>query len=124
MISKSVAIPALLFLIALCVPGLASHPATKAIVVMSPDAKVRAELSVTDGALSYRVSADGKQILGASKLGIQTDDVELGQDVTLGAARVRKINEQYRLFGAHGTATDRANEAVIPAQSHGESYFA
>jgi len=123
LISKITAMPALLFSIALCVPGLASQPAMKPIVVVSPDAKVRAELSVTDGILSYRVTADGKQVLGASKLGIRADDVELGQGVTLGAARVRKVDEQYRFFGAHGRATNRANEAVIPAQSHGESYF-
>lgn len=123
MISKITAISALLFSIALCVPGQASQPAKKSIVVVSPDAKVRVELSVTDGILSYRVTADGKQVLGASRLGIRTDDVELGQDVTLGTARVRKIDEQYRFFGAHGKATNRANEAMIPAQSHGESYF-
>ena len=123
LISKTAAISALLFSIALCVPGLASQPAKKSIVVVSPDAKVRAELSVTDGVLSYRITADGKQVLGASKLGIRTEDVELGQEVTLGAVRVRKINQQYRFFGAHGVATDRANEAVIQAQSHGESYF-
>lgn len=124
MISKSAATTALVFSIATCGPGLASqHPAKKAILVVSPDTKVRAELSVTDGVLSYRVTADGKQVLGPSKLGIQTDDVELGQDVTLGAPRVRKINEQYRFLGAHATAINRANEAVIPAQSHGETYF-
>ncbi len=123
MISKFSATTTLLFSIAMCVPGLAGqHPAKKAVAVASPDAKVKAEISVTDGVLSYRVTADGKQVLGASKLGIQTDDVELGQDVTLGAARLRKINEQYRFFGAHAMATNRANEAAIPAQSHGESY--
>jgi len=119
LISKIAAISTFLFSIALCVPGLASRPAKKAIVVVSPDAQVRAELSVINGVLSYRVTAKGKQVLGVSRLGIQTDDVELGQDVTLGAARVRKINEQYRFFGAHRTATDRANEAVIPARSYG-----
>jgi alpha-glucosidase len=123
LVLKNAAIPTLLFSIALCVPGLANQPAKKAIVVVSPDAKVRAELSATDGVLSYRITADGKQVLGASKLGIRTDDVELGQEATLGAVRVRKINQQYRFFGAHGTATDRANEAVIQAQSHGESYL-
>lgn len=123
LISKIAAIPTLLFSIALCVPGLASQPEKKTVVVVSPDAKVRAELSVTDGVLSYRVTADGKQVLGASRLGIQTDNVELGQDVTLGVARVHTINRQHRMFGAHRTATDRANEAVIPAQSHGQSYF-
>ena len=124
LISKSAATIALLFSIAMCVSGRASqHPVKRAITVVSPDAKVRAELGVTDGALSYRVTADGKQVLGASKLGIRTNDVELGQDVTLGTARVGKINERYRFFGAHGTAINRANEAVIPAQSHGEYYF-
>lgn len=122
LISKFAKISALSFWIVLCIPVQASQPAKKTIAVVSPDAKVRAELSVTDGVLSYRVTADGKQVLEASKLGIRTNDVELGQDVTLGAARVRKINEQYRFFGAHGMATNRANEAVIPAQSHGESY--
>ena len=123
MISKFTAVPALLFSIALFAPGLASQPVKKTIVVVSPDAKVRAELSVTAGVLSYRVTADGKRVLGASKIGIQTNDVELGQDATLGAPRVRKIDEQYRFFGAHAVATNRANEAVIPARSHGESYF-
>ncbi len=123
-ISKFTATTPLLFAIGMCAPALATqHPVNNAIVVVSPDAKVRAELSVADGVLSYRVTADGKPVLGASKLGIQTDDVELGQDVTLGAVRTRKINEQYRFFGAHATAISRANEAVIPAQSHGESYF-
>ena len=108
----------------MCVPGLAGQlPLKKAIAVVSPDGKVRAELTVTDGVLSYRVTADGKQVLGASKIGIEADDVELGQGVTLGAARVRRIDEHYRFLGAHATATNRANEAVIPAQSHGESYF-
>ena len=115
---------AFLISIAVSVPAMASqHPATKAIAVVSPDKKVRAELSVTNGVLTYRVTADGKQVLAPSKVGIQSDDVELGQDVTLGSPRVRKIDEQYRFFGAHTTAINRANEAAIPAHSHGESYF-
>src|SRR5450631_4710358 len=90
----------LFFSFAICIPGLASpQPASKAVVVISPDGKLTAELSVTDGVLSYRVTAYGKQILAPSKLGIQSDDVELGQGVTLGAARMHKINEQYRFFG-------------------------
>ncbi len=116
-------IAALLFSITLCVPGLAGQPVKDAFVVLSPDATVRAEVSVTDGALTYRVIADGKQVLGRSKLGLKTDDTELGQDVTLGVGRIHKIDQQYRFFGAHRLATDRANEAVIPARSHGESYF-
>ena len=120
---KFAARTALLLSIVMTVPGMASqHPARKSIVIVSPDKRVRAELSLTNGILSYRVTSDGKQVLAPSKVGIQADDVELGQGVTLGSPSVRKINEQYRYFGAHTTAINSANEAVIPAQSHGESY--
>ena len=54
-------------------------------------------------------------------MGIEADDVELGRDVTLGSAKLRKVDEYYRFFGAHAEASDRASEATIPAQSHGQS---
>lgn len=97
--------------------------AVKAITISSPDGKVKAELSATNGALEYRVTVDGKQLLAPSRLGIQADDVELGTDVTLGAAKSRRIDEHYRFFGARAEAINQANEATISAKSHGESYF-
>ena len=95
------------------------HPVT----ISSPDGRVRAELSAADGILSYRVLVDGKQVLAPSMIGIEADDVELGQGVTLGLAKTRKVDEHYRFFGAHAEAVDRANEATIPAQSHGQPYW-
>ncbi len=95
------------------------HPVT----ISSPDGRVRAELSAADGILSYRVLVDGKQVLAPSMIGIEADDVELGQGVTLGVAKTRKVDEHYRFFGAHTEAVDRANEATIPAQSHGQPYW-
>ncbi len=71
------------------------------VTVSSPDGKVRAELSATDGHLHYRVVVDGKQVLAPSLIGIQADDMELGQDVTLGAPKSRKVDEHYPFFGAH-----------------------
>ena len=123
-ISKLAVAPVALFFVAFCTSGLASslHPG-KPIIVASPNGKLKTELSATNGDLSYRVTVDGKQVLAPSKFGIQTDDVELGQDVTLGAPRVHKVNEKYRFFGAHALAVNRANEAVVPATSHGESYM-
>src|SRR5450631_135780 len=97
--------------------------ATKPITVSSPDGKVTAELSTANGFLEYRVTVDGKHVLAPSKLGIQADDVEFGKEVTLGAAKPRKIDEHYRFFGAHAEAVNRANEATIPATSSGQSYF-
>jgi len=96
----------------------ATHP----VVVSSPDGRTRAELSDVDGILRYRVVVDGKQVLAPSKLGIQADDVELGQEVTLGTATSRKVDEHYRFFGAHAEAVNRANETTVAAQSHGQSY--
>lgn len=93
------------------------------VIVSSPDGKVRAELSAADGSLRYRVVADGKQVLAPSAMGIETDDVELGQEVTLGAVQTRKVDEHYRFFGAHAEAVNRANEATVSAQSHGQSYW-
>jgi alpha-glucosidase len=93
------------------------------VVVSSPDGRTRAELNAADGLLRYRIVVDSKQVLAPSMLGIQADDLELGQDVTLGSANTREVNEHYRFFGAHAEAVDRANEATVPAQSHGQSYF-
>jgi len=94
-----------------------------ALAVASPDGKVRAELTSTSGNLVYRITVDGKPILAASTLGIRADDVELGQEVSLGKPSLRSINRQYPFLGGHSVATDRANEATVPVSSHGQSYF-
>ena len=110
--------------VAASVVPLASQTGTaRGVIVSSPDGKVRAELTATDDLLRYRVVVDGTQVLAPSQIGVQTDDVELGHDVTLGLADFRKVDEHYRFFGAHAEAVDRANEATIPAQSHGQSYW-
>ena len=60
-----------------------AHP----VIVSSPDGRTHTELSTADGILHYRVIVDGNQMLASSRLGIESDDVELGQDVTLGSAK-------------------------------------
>ncbi len=93
------------------------------VIVSSPDGRTRAELSAAEGRLRYRVLVDAKQVLAPSTIGIEADNVELGQDVSLGAPQSRKVDEHYRFFGAHVEAVDRANEATVPAKSHGQSYW-
>jgi hypothetical protein len=97
----------------------AAHPVT----VSSPDGRTRAELSAADGILCYRIVVDGDQVLAPSMIGIEADDVELGRDVTLDSAKLRKVDAQYRFFGAHEEAVNRANEATVLAQSHGQFYM-
>ena len=91
------AVTVLLFSIAGSLPAFAAQtPSAKPVIVSSPDGKVRAELSASDGTLKYRVLVDGKQVLAPSRLGIEADDVELGMDVTLGSGKVHKIDEHYK----------------------------
>ena len=97
--------------------------AARPTVISSPDGKVKAEISSPGGAIKYRVIVDGKQVLAPSDLGVQADDVVFGSNATLGAAKLRKVDEHYRFFGAHAEAVNRANEATIPVKSGGESYF-
>ena len=114
----------LLAAIAASPPAIAGQThATRPIVVSSPDGKLWTELSAADGVLKYRVTVDGKQVLASSRLGIEADDVEFGKDVTLGAAKSRKVDEHYRFFGVHAEAVNRANETTVSATSHGQSYF-
>lgn len=115
---------ALLAMLAAPVAPLASQTRTaRSVIVSSPDGRTRAELNTANGVLRYRIVVDGKQVLAPSMIGIQADDVELGQDVTLGSAKSRKVDEHYRFFGAHAEAVNRANEATISAQAHGQSYL-
>ena len=112
------------FLMLVSIMGWAAPPsAGDAITVASPDGKVRAELNSNSGTLTYSITADGKQVIAPSRLGIRSDNVELGQEVSLGKPARRSVNEQYRFFGAHSVALNRANEATVPASSHGEPYF-
>jgi alpha-glucosidase len=97
-----------------------AHPAHP-VIVSSPDGRMRAELSVSNGMLRYRIVVDGKQVLAPSRVGIESDDVELDQDVSLGSANPRKVDEHYHFFGAHAEAVNRANEVTVPALSHGQS---
>ena len=93
-------------------------------VVSSPDGRTRAELSTAGGGtLRYRILVDGQQVLAPSGIGIQSDNVELGQEVTLGVAKFHKVDERYRFFGAHAEAFNRASEATVPARSHGQPYL-
>lgn len=105
------------------VPIVGQSSTAHAVTISSPDGRTRAEVNTTDGLLRYRIVVDGRQVLAPSMIGIEADDVELGRDVTLGSAKLHKVDEHYRFFGAHAEAVDRANEATIPAQSHGQSYF-
>src|SRR4030095_6424990 len=112
------------FIFATAVLGLSSPtPAPNSVIVTSPDGKVKVEISAADGTVRYRVMVDGKQVLAPSRIGILSNGVELGEDAALGKPCFRKVNEQYKFFGALSVAVNRAGEATVPVSSHGESYL-
>lgn len=41
----------------------------------------------------------------------------LGQDAVLGKPQFSKVDEQYKFFGAHSVAVNRAQEATAPVTS-------
>ncbi len=120
--SRTMLVP-LFLAVAVVIPLAGQSRTAHTVSVSSPDGKVRVEVNTTDGILRYQIAVDGKQVLAPSIMGIEADDVELGRDVTLGSAKLRKVDERYHFFGAHAEAVDRASEATIPAQAHGQSYF-
>jgi alpha-glucosidase len=100
------------------------HSSTEkqSVLVASPDRSVELSLLNDAGNLTYSVTVDGHAVLAPSSLGILSDGVELGEDVTLGRAKQHIVTEHYPFSGAHAVAVNHATEAIVPAQSHGESF--
>jgi alpha-glucosidase len=80
----------------------------------SPDGKVM--LSVESGdRLKYTVTFHGKQVVGASSLGITVDGRDLGQNVVLaGKPETKEIYERYATRGVHSTAMNHCWSAILP----------
>ncbi|HBF35001.1 TPA: glycoside hydrolase family 97 [Candidatus Sumerlaeota bacterium] len=107
----------------LSILGITGTFATAApVIVTSPDGTIKTELTAEGGTLRYRILVDGKQVLAPSALGIQSDDVELGHNVTLGAVKTRDINEKYPSRGTRAEAVNHAKEATVSATAGGQSY--
>jgi len=94
----------------------------QSILVASPDRSVQLSLRNDGGVLTYSVTVDGQPVLASSALGILSDGAEFGEGVTLGRAKQHVVTEHYRFSGAHAVAVNHATEAIVPAQSHGESF--
>ena len=91
MMKTSSTILVLLAVVVAPVAPLSSQTRTaRPITISSPDGGTSAELSAADGILRYLIVVDGKQVLAPSMIGIEADDVELGQGVTLGSAKSRR----------------------------------
>ncbi|MDX9868450.1 MAG: glycoside hydrolase family 97 catalytic domain-containing protein [Kiritimatiellia bacterium] len=85
------------------------------VTVTGPDGRVSAEVGPDElGRLSYRVLADGCEVLPCSPLGITVDGRDWGKGVRLGKPVFRSFREKYAVQGLHDTAVNRYREALIP----------
>lgn len=92
--------------------------------VASPDGKIKIHLlDQVPAGLSYQVEMDGRTIIASSRLGIQSDGRDLGNQAKLGNPVVRRIDESYPLRGVKSTAINRANEAVFEVTSGGGEIY-
>jgi alpha-glucosidase len=113
------------FLIAPCLtlPGRAAGDDAAAQHLQSPDGKLSVSVFVAqDGRLSYGVRDGAQEILAPSPLGVTVDGVDLGDQVKLGTATTKTVEQAYPVVGKHSVAKTRANEANIPVSSHDRSY--
>ena len=114
---------AIAFAMAFNAPAWAGTPsAGTPTTVASPDGKIRVELSSSSGNLAYRITVDGKQVIAPSRLGIRSDNVELGQEVSLGKPGLTLSERAVPLLGSAFGGRESRHEATVPATSHGESY--
>jgi alpha-glucosidase len=94
------------------------------ITVKSPDGKIRVEINRgADSKLYYKIEANDKEIITPSRIGIVSDNVDLGSDVSFGSAESKRIDETYPVFGIHNKAINRCNSKTIEIQTAGEKWF-
>lgn len=85
----------------------------EAVVVESPNKKVQIAVATADGALTYRVTLEGRPVVESSALGILVDGVNLGQDARIGRVERYSTNERYPWLGVHSPAVDRSRGARL-----------
>jgi alpha-glucosidase len=92
--------------------------------VLSPDGKIRVEINRgVDSKLYYKIEADGKDIITPSRLGIVTDNVDLGSDFSFGGFQMKGLKETYPVFGSHSIAINNCNIGTFEIHTKGENWF-
>jgi alpha-glucosidase len=104
----------------LAVSAVQARPVT----VLSPDGKVAAVVSDDRGALSYRVSVDGKAVLDPSPLGIRSNGLDLATSASIKKTQRGKVAERYPFHGGKAWADNHANTATLFLTSNGAMFEA
>ena len=90
------------------------------VAAISPDGRVRIEMSLrkggkTDSVPHYRVTFDGKEVMGHSRLGVELDgDTALGGPCEMVAVDARTVRDEYtQVTGKRRAVTAHAAEVVV-----------
>lgn len=121
-LSKS--IPSIVTLLTVAALTISQAANATTINVESPSGRIKVHISDDGGRLNYKVSADGKDILGASPLGIQTNATDIGRASAITKVKRGKVAETYRFYGARQWAKYNANTATISLTDKGTIAFA
>ena len=93
------------------------------IVIESPNREVSAKVYVSENKLWYNVSVGKTLLIAPSRLGLTVDGIDLGISPQItGKSPVKKIKEDYKIYGAHDMAHNEANEKAISLISAGKKF--
>jgi alpha-glucosidase len=93
--------------------ALAPTAGAQTVAVASPNKKVQIAVGTGDGALTYRVTLEGRPVVESSPLGILVDGVNLGQEARLVRVERSSTNTRYPWRGVHAEAVDRSRGARL-----------
>ncbi len=89
--------------------------------VVSPDGSIRFHVTFQNG-ISYEIGLKNKTVIEPSRMSFSLNGTELTSELTASEVKTYRINETYTLRGAHSTAVNNCNGAVIPLKSGAVSF--
>ena len=91
------------------------HAAAKNFSLSSPDGRLALDITLdTDGALSYHIAKDGKDVVSDSRIGITTSRGSFTGGLVFADAEQRTIDERHPMkSGSYAEIENHANELVL-----------
>ena len=94
------------------------------ITVKSPDGKIKVEINTdANSNLNYSITANGKVVIEPSRIGIISDNIDLGNGIKFGTSQSSIIKETLSVFGVHSMALNYCKVSTIEIISPKEIWF-
>src|SRR5215204_3617159 len=88
-------------------------------IVKSPDGLIAFKLFPQKNSLYFTVTANGNTIIASSPMEMSVDGVSITQNTAADKIERYTRKETYPVMGAHATATDHCNGAIVSIASNG-----